>query len=77
MSIHDRQARARRLSYLVGGISFKGFIFGMILLITGILLIKFFGNQFYIPEILVGVVILSMALGVIVELLTFIVAVTE
>ena len=77
MSIHDRQLRARRLSYRVGGISFKGFIVGMTLLVAGILAIKLYGNIDYIPEIFVAIGIIAIAYGVLVELIVFLVALVE
>jgi hypothetical protein len=77
MTATDHKTRKNRLSYRIGGFSFSGFILGLVFFILGMLLIRFLGNDHIIPLGLIGLGIVVFALGVLAEILTFIVAVTE
>ncbi|MHA2337150.1 MAG: hypothetical protein ACXACX_07595 [Candidatus Hodarchaeales archaeon] len=77
MTTTDLQTRKNRLSYRIGGYSFGGFIIGLVLFILGMLLIRFLGNDHVIPLGLIGLGIVIFVLGVLAEILTFIVAITE
>ena len=77
MSSIDQNARENRLSYKFGGYSFIGFLIGLTLFIIGMLAVKPFGNGHFIPLGLIGVGILIFGLGIVMEILTFIVAITE
>ena len=69
--------RSNRLSYKLGGYSFTGFIIGLFLFIIGILSTRVYGSDHFIPLGLVGVGILVFFIGVIFEILVFLVAITE
>ncbi|MFW9928673.1 MAG: hypothetical protein ACFFD1_04720 [Candidatus Thorarchaeota archaeon] len=77
MSSIEKNDYEKRLSYKLGGYSFTGFIIGLSLFIIGILSIRVFGPTNFIPLGFIGIGIIIFLIGVIAEILTFIVAITE
>ncbi|OLS19466.1 MAG: hypothetical protein HeimC3_45460 [Candidatus Heimdallarchaeota archaeon LC_3] len=77
MSSIDHNVHRNRLSYKLGGYSFIGFITGLVLFIIGMLVVKPFGNEHFVPLGLIGLGMLIFGIGILIEILTFIVAITE
>ncbi len=77
MSSNEQNVHKNRLSYKLGGYSFIGFIIGLTVFIFGMLAVKPFGNDHFIPLGFIGVGLLIFGIGILIEILTFIVAITE